>query len=85
MGNVACHCKKNEVGQEINVEEPIISKGSAEDQSARENGLSVPSENNMEENIEHISSRNQKSLIKSNSKENMIVEINQNDRYDSLN
>ena len=82
MGNAACNCKKKEEVEEITIDEPIISKTPAQDQSARENGLSVrESENNREDNIEHIeSSRNQKALTKSNSNENMIVEINEDDR-----
>jgi hypothetical protein len=81
MGNAACNCKKKEEVEEITIDEPIISKTPAQDQSERENGLSVrESENRGDYEEQPISSRNQKSLRKSNSNDNMLVEINEDNK-----
>ena len=82
MGNVACNCKKKEEVEEITIDEPILSKTPAADQSGRDNGLSVrESHRNRGDIIDHvISSRVQGDIVRTNSDDNMDVEINEDDK-----
>jgi hypothetical protein len=80
MGNVACNCKKKDEVEEITVDEPILTKTRAGEISGRDNGVSVrESERNRENNIvPHISSR--EVMVRTNSDDNMKVEINEDDK-----
>jgi hypothetical protein len=81
MGNVACNCKKKEEVEEITVDEPILSKTPGGEQSGRENGLSVRESERIRENniVPKVSSR-EGGMVRTNSDDNMKVEINEDDK-----
>jgi hypothetical protein len=84
MGNIGCSCKKKDEGDELKMDEPLPSKTPAQNESARENGISE-SESKLEEhfqNSQQVSSRNDnRPLTNSNSHDNLKVEIHEDDKY----